>query len=364
MVQPRVCLNMIVKNEAAIIERCLASMIGVVECYVICDTGYTDNTVEIITSFFQDHGIPGEIIHTDFKDFSQARNEALSAAQNSKMDFDYILLCDADMEMQVLSPNWNTDLIGRAHMIEQKSSSGLEYPNLRMVQKSLPCKYVGVTHEYLDTQGAPTMILSGLGFFDHEIGSNRAEKYDRDIRLLTEGLKAEPNNSRYIFYLGNSYLESGRLPEAIDCYQKRITMGGYNEEVFISKYRIGRAYARLGEEAQFIKQMLDTFDEFQDRAEPIYTVANKSLSKRQYRLALGFAEMGMQVPKPNSKLFVEGDVYDWRLPDVAAVALYWLGRPAEALKINLAIIDLVPPDQRGRIVENIKFCESKLGVEA
>ena len=364
MDQPRVCLNMIVKNEAAIIERCLESMIGVVECYVICDTGSTDNTVEIITSFFQDHGIPGEIIYTDFKDFSQARNEALSAAQNSKMDFDYILLCDADMEMQVLSPNWNTALIDKAYMIEQKSISGMEYPNWRMVQKSLPCKYVGVTHEHLDTQGAPTIFLPGLAFLDHATGSNRAEKYDRDIRLLTEGLKAEPDNSRYMFYLGNSYLESGRLPEAIDCYQKRITMGGYYEELFVSKYRLGKAYGLLGEEAQFIKQMLDTFDEFQHRAEPIYAVALHSLSKCQYRLALGFAEMGMQVPKPVSKLFVESDVYDWRLPDVVAVALYWLGRHAEALKINLAIIDLVPSEQSERIVENIKFCESKLGIEA
>ena len=362
MDQPQICLNMIVKNEAAIIEKCLASMIGVINCYVICDTGSTDNTVEIITSFFQGHEIPGEIVHTVFKDFSQSRNEALSAAQNSSLDFDYILLCDADMEMQVLSPDWNTALIGKAYMIEQRTSSGLEYPNWRMVQKNLSCKYVGVTHEHLDTQGAPRMLLPGLVFIDHATGSNRAEKYDRDIRLLTGGLKADPNNSRYMFYLGNSYLESGKFHEAIDCYQKRITMDGYNEEVFICKYRIGKAYALLGEEAHFIKQMLDTFDEFPDRAEPIYTVANQSLSKCQYRLALGFAEMGMQVPKPVSKLFVEGDVYDWRLSDIAAVALYWLGRPAEALNINLAIIDIVPSEHLERIAENIKFCESKLGV--
>lgn len=363
MDRPRICLNMIVKNESAIIERCLASTLGVIDCYVICDTGSSDNTVDIITSFFDRHGIPGEIVHTTFRDFSQARNEALFAAQNSSMDFDFILLTDADMELRVVSPEWRMDLTGPAHIIVQKTNAGLEYPNLRMLHKNLPCRYVGVTHEYVDLQGATATALPGLVFFDHAMGSNRVDKYERDVRLLKEGLEAEPDNYRYVFYLANTYFDSGRFRDAIEWYEKRSTMGGYMEEVYISKYRIGRAYMALGEEANFIKQMLDTFEEFPTRAEPLHAVAQNALGKSQHHLAHGFAQMGMQVTKPIYALFVEGDVYDWRLPDIASVALYWLGRPAEALALSFRIIDIVPSDQRERVANNIKFCQDAIAAQ-
>jgi glycosyltransferase involved in cell wall biosynthesis len=363
MEKPRVCLNMIVKNESAIIERCLASTLEVIDCYVICDTGSSDNTVEIITSFFARHGVPGEIVHTTFKDFSQSRNEALDAARNSAMEFDFILLTDADMELRIDSPNWWNEFTGPAHVIVQRTHAGLEYPNLRVLRKELPCRYVGVTHEYVDLMGSSASAITGLSFIDHAIGSNRADKYERDVRLLKEGLEAEPDNYRYVFYLANTYFDSGRLREAIECYEKRTTMGGYMEEVYISKYRIGRAYLALGEEANFIKQMLDTFDEYPERAETIHAVAQHALGKRQHRLALGFAQMGMQVAKPAYALFVEGDVYDWRLPDIASVALYWLNRPAEALALGFRIIDIVPSDQRERIANNIKFCQDAIAAQ-
>ena len=137
MDRPRICLNMIVKTESAIIERCLASTLGVIDCYFICDTGSSDNTVEIISTFFDRHGIPGEIVHTTFRDFSQARNEALIAAQNSAMEFDVILLTDADMELQVASPDRATDLAGPAHIIVQKTQ-GDGVPHLGWFTRTCP----------------------------------------------------------------------------------------------------------------------------------------------------------------------------------------------------------------------------------
>ena len=42
----RLCLNMIVKDESAIVERCLASVAPAISHYVVCDTGSTDDSVE------------------------------------------------------------------------------------------------------------------------------------------------------------------------------------------------------------------------------------------------------------------------------------------------------------------------------
>ena len=54
---PRICLNMIVKNEEKIICRLLKSVLPLIDTYCICDTGSTDNTIEVIHEFCKQNGI-------------------------------------------------------------------------------------------------------------------------------------------------------------------------------------------------------------------------------------------------------------------------------------------------------------------
>ena len=55
MSKQTICLNMIVKNESHIIEKTLVNILENVKIdyWVISDTGSTDNTVDIINSFFE-----------------------------------------------------------------------------------------------------------------------------------------------------------------------------------------------------------------------------------------------------------------------------------------------------------------------
>ena len=50
---PTLCLNMIVKNESKIITRLFDSVLSIIDCYCICDTGSTDNTVKIIENYLK-----------------------------------------------------------------------------------------------------------------------------------------------------------------------------------------------------------------------------------------------------------------------------------------------------------------------
>ena len=43
-----ICLNMICKNESKIITRLFDSVIPIIDCYCICDTGSSDNTKQIV----------------------------------------------------------------------------------------------------------------------------------------------------------------------------------------------------------------------------------------------------------------------------------------------------------------------------
>ena len=62
--QQTICLNMIVKNESAIIEQTLSNLLSKIKIdyYVISDTGSTDNTKQIIKNFFDSKNILGEIL--------------------------------------------------------------------------------------------------------------------------------------------------------------------------------------------------------------------------------------------------------------------------------------------------------------
>src|SRR5689334_16214603 len=87
------CLNMIVRNEAVNIGRCLASIVDHISCWVISDTGSSDGTPEIIQEFFRKRRIPGKLHQKPFENFESSRNAALECARSSSFDFDYILFC-------------------------------------------------------------------------------------------------------------------------------------------------------------------------------------------------------------------------------------------------------------------------------
>src|SRR5664279_2126140 len=87
----RICLSMIVKNESAVIERCLRSVKPWIHAWAISDTGSSDGTQDIVRKFMAD--LPGELIERPWVDFSTNRNQALELACKYG---DYALIIDAD----------------------------------------------------------------------------------------------------------------------------------------------------------------------------------------------------------------------------------------------------------------------------
>src|ERR1017187_4525601 len=87
------CLSMIVKNEAHVIERCLRSVKPFIDTYSISDTGSTDNTMAIIREELA--GIPGVLTTDPWQDFGTNRNLSLTRCKG-----DHILFIDADETLE------------------------------------------------------------------------------------------------------------------------------------------------------------------------------------------------------------------------------------------------------------------------
>ena len=112
-----ICLNMIVRNESKIIARVLQSVLPIIDTYVICDTGSTDNTISIIKDFFNSKGIKGEVISEPFKNFGYNRTIALNAAKGKAT---YALLLDADMIFKIEPSFDKQNLTADSYLIIQK----------------------------------------------------------------------------------------------------------------------------------------------------------------------------------------------------------------------------------------------------
>lgn len=322
----RICLNMIVKDEAAIIERCLASVLPIVDRYEICDTGSRDNTISIIERFFAEHGIPGEVHRIRFKSFEHARNRALELCRATRAEFDYILLADADMELVVEDADFRRDLTAAAYLVRQRNV--ISYDNIRLLRRDAPARYVGVTHEVLDVEGAVEQ-LDAIHYLDHACGSNRPNKLRRDIRLLRAALREEPQNARYLFYLAQSYRDAGQHRQALRYYEQRLAAGGWPEEAWYARYMVARCYRELEDEERFISSSLAAFDARPTRAEPLYQLARYLREQQRYESCRLYCEAGLQIPYPErDRLFIEDYVYRTGFIEELGIAGYYCASPA------------------------------------
>lgn len=306
----QLCLNAIVKNEMVNLPRMLGSVLGYVTVAVIYDTGSTDGTQRYIKEFFGDHNVPCLVEQGVFKDFSQARNAALILARTYKPHlWDFLLLMDADMELVVEAPL--PELNVESYNLLQRQG-GLDYYNTRLLRRGSNALYHGVTHEYLSTNKQEILPGDVYWFKDYATGSNRGEKYERDIRLLEGYLKDHPDDGRTLFYLAQTYRDNGDLEKAIDLYKQRVEVGGWEEEVWYSKLQIARCYKSLGEEAEFVLASLDAYNTRPIRAEPIYDLTRhfrEAPDKQQTGLL--FAEAGSKMSKPKDMLFIEAAAYNY-----------------------------------------------------
>lgn len=372
-----------VKNESLALSNTLRSFLPHVDCLIAYDTGSTDDTIDIIKSETEKFGKPLFLITGEFVDFSTSRNVLLKYSNNIAK---YLILPDSndilkggelirnmllDNESSPEDKKWNCVFVTQhwqmtheihidqecldQYKIDEETAKNIKiqkkdriFKNTRIIRTNLGWTYNSVIHENLFIQ--PQILYEGLSipdnptqtrifyntdivfFQDREQDNKKSEKrYANDLELLYREYENNPEDSRTVFYIGQTNECMGNTSEAFKWYLKRGEMGDHSEEKYLSIYRAGKIsyYTRKNHEETilyFMKANIISFELFADlRAEPLVFIAQCYLLKNLYHQAYYYIREACRLEIPtNLNLIIEKEIYTetrWALAMQTALKL-------------------------------------------
>lgn len=360
--QPKICLNMIVKNESKIIKRCIDSVIDVIDTWCIIDTGSTDGTQDIIKEALKDK--PGILHEKPWVNFGHNRDEAL---QLGRSHGDWILLVDADMVL--VNKSFDKSQIDNELDVYDiiQDNHGTVYNNMRLLNTKKKWNCVGVTHEYYECEGGVKSrgVLDTLFFDDVSDGGSKEDKFTRDIALLEQGLLDEPDNYRYMFYLAQSYRDIGNYDKSIEWYTNRVNAGGWEEEQWFAQYMVGFCMNARGDNWEAISEsMMKAWMMRPWRAEPVWALAQKARLENRWQHAYHLSKIAATTPWPSQDvLFITKSAHGWAALDEFCVSSYWVGQYDESVQAGTKLLQDpdTPQHEIARIKKNIWYSNKASG---
>ncbi len=359
----RVCLSMIVRNESAVIERCLHSVRPFIDSWAISDTGSNDGTQDLIRRTLAD--LPGELIERPWVDFAHNRNEALELAARHG---DYALIIDAD-EILVADVGFSWPVLDASGYLLEFHFANTRYRRVAMPRLDIDWCWRGVLHEALvSARAAEAKFLPGLRIQVHTDGARSqrpvSEKFAADANVLRRALADEPDNARYAFYLAQSLRDSGQLADSLAAYRRRVAMGGWAEEVYQAMLQVAVLSERCEcAEAEVLAAYLLAYDFRPTRAEAPCELARYCRLQKHFALGRDFAAIALSKAPTEDVLFVDHSVQTWRAHDELSVSNYWCGDYSACADLcrELLASPSLPDTERARVEANLAFALSALG---
>ena len=341
---------LMVRNEGRILRRCIDALEDIADTILVVDTGSTDDTVTVA----EDQGcIVRQHVWQDF-----GHNRSLSFKEAATFAPGWALVVDADMKLVVDAPRLRALLAEStdAGLTILQVNGSLEYRNVRLMRLSDDWKCKGVTHEYWTCRhGTVGEVPRDIAHID-DVGDGgcKADKFERDEHLLSEGLRAEPHNERYYFYMANTLNCQGKTAEACEYYRKRIAAGGWLEEVWYSMYMLAKLVPDFYEAEAWVQRALDVTD----RPEALLWLSQKLREDNRHHKAWHYVQVAAAMAPPGeNRLFLETDVPD-RIDYEKSILQYYVS-PDRDEGARLSIKCLGGPYD-AQVRANMKFYARKL----
>ena len=365
---------MIVKDEAAVITRAFDSVREIVDSYIICDTGSTDGTQEVIKSYWKENNLKGELHEHEWINFGRNRTQCFELAKGKS---DYIMTLDAD---EVIAPFKAGEAVLdhkvvelpvlTADMISCTTVLGTNrYQRAQFFRNGIDWKWSEPVHEVCGSEEqTEKSYLADLCCFastgDGDRSKEGAIKFKRDAALFEAHLVDNPENPRSWFYLAQTYGDAGEYERAIAAADTALKYLWWDQEIFITHLRKARWKMALGKTIQEVTyDYLKAYSVDPRRLEPLHDLILHYSREQEYHLSEIFVALGRMLKYPaKESLFIEREVYTWRFKDLVSVAAYWVDSHQECVNLCKELLEegYLPENQKLRVEANLKGAYKKL----
>lgn len=370
--RPTIGLALIARDEEATLPRLLASVEGAVDEVALVDTGSTDGTVAAFEAWGRAH--PEVACRLDrftwVDDFAAARAHAdglLRSAWHLWADCDDVVVGAA--ALRTLAAAAEPDVGGFSCAYDYSGTgAGDHVLHRERLVRAGAGRWRGRIHETQEVTGRLVPVdASVVRWVHHDDGGadghlQGASRQERDAAILLEEVRADPADARAWFYLAQTERDLGRLAPALEAYERRIALGGWDEEVFWSRYQAASLRAQLDDWPGGLAGLVAAWESRPWRLEPLHELCWRLRLRGEHHTAYAFARAGVGRPEPDDALFVARWVWRWGMEFELSISSWWAGAYEESLAAcdRLLARDDLPPEHRVQTLANRSHAVQRL----
>lgn len=324
----KISVYAIAKNEEKFAERWVRSMSEADEI-VVLDTGSTDRTVEILSSFPK-VSVYSEII-SPWR-FDKARNMSLDRVS---ADTDYCVCTDLD---EVFVTGWREalekTLEKKPHKVsyryvwafgEDKSENTVF--NIEKIHCRSGFRWIHPVHEVLSYEGKDTPVTAfakGVQLNHYPDNEKSRAQY---LPLLELSVRENPTDDRNVHYLGREYMYYKRYDEAINMLRFHLTLPSatWADERCASMRYIARCFRAKDDTKNELLWLLRACAEAPHLREPWMETAEYFFRRKNWHGVVTFINKALEITTFTDTYISELCYRRERPYDLMSIALYYLG---------------------------------------
>ena len=330
---------------------CLTSLREYVGWWTVLDTGSTDGTQDVVREIMA--GVPGELHEEPFVNFGSARSRAFAHAHDKA---EWLIATDADMTWSIEDgyvPTPDRD----AYLVEMGNGGPFRWKLPLILSGRIAWRSVGAVHEY-------TARLDGGGYETGDahphVRLSYPERVDAgkpawQLSMLDEEYARDPENERTVFYRAQCLREVGRYAESREMYQKRATMGGFDAEVYYSRFQAATLAPTWPER---LAELLAVYEYRPHRMEALAVICRDLNATDHHRTVWALTSsvyVNGEIPPTTDVGFVHYNCWDWNIHFERSIAAWWVGEYDEGRRLceRLLADPKLPPDMRAATERNL-----------